>query len=113
VLRRGSTVRTLAHGKRPAGEDNCRVMTSVRERFKALECCGDPDSLRSAVGTLCSEFGKVTKIDVFTMTEADKRRALCFLRLESAAQEKELMAGLGVARFGNDVLVIVELPAGN
>ena len=46
------------------------------------------------------------------MDEAEKRRALCFLRLESQAQESELMASLGVTRFGNDVLVIVDLPAG-
>jgi hypothetical protein len=86
-------------------------MTTVRERFEVLERCGDPDSLRSAVGALCAEFGKLTKIDVFTMSEAQKRRALCFVRMESAAQEQRLMADLGVKRFGDDVLVIVELPA--
>jgi hypothetical protein len=45
------------------------------------------------------------------MTEAEKRRALCFLQLESQAQESKLMANLGVSRFGNDVLMIVDLPA--
>ena len=44
------------------------------------------------------------------MAEAEKRRALCFLRLESEAQERHLMSSLGVSRFGNDVLVIVDLP---
>jgi hypothetical protein len=83
---------------------------SSLERLKALAACGGTDSLRSAVSALCAEFGKVTKIDVFTMTEAERRRALCFLRLESAAQEQQLMAGLGAARFGEDLLVIVDLP---
>lgn len=32
------------------------------------------------------------------------------LRLKSEAQETRLMASLGVGRFGNDVLVIVDLP---
>jgi hypothetical protein len=84
-------------------------MTS-RERLDSLASCGDTDSLRSSVSALCAEFGRVTKIDVFTMTEAQKRRALCFLRLESAAQEQQLMADLGAARFGEDLLVIVDLP---
>ena len=46
-----------------------------------------------------------------TMAEAEKRRALCFLRLESEAQEIELMSRLGVSRFGNEVLVVVDLAA--
>jgi len=85
-------------------------MTS-RERLDSLGSCGDTANLRSAVSALCAEFGKVTKLDVFTMTEAEKRRALCFLRLESAAQERQLMADLGASRFGDDLLVIVELPS--
>lgn len=58
---------------------------------------------------MCAEFGKVTRIDILTMAEAEKRRALCFLRLESEAQERQLMASLGASRFGSDVLVIVDL----
>ena len=84
-------------------------MTS-RQRLESLASCGDVDSLRSAVCALCAEFGKVTKIDVFTISEADKRRALCFLRLESAAEEQLLMADLGLPRFGDDLLVVVDLP---
>jgi hypothetical protein len=81
-----------------------------RGRLESLACCGDTASLRAAVSALCAEFGRVTKMDVFTMTEVQKRRALCFLRLESAAQEQQLMADLGAARFGEDLLVIVDLP---
>ena len=86
-------------------------MTTSRERLRSLAACGDVDSLRSAVRALCTEFGEVTRMDVFTMTEAEKRRALCFLRLESAAQEQQLMADLGASRFGDDLLMIVELPS--
>ena len=84
-------------------------MTS-HERLASLAACRDTDSLRSAMSAVCAEFGKLTKIDMFTMTEAQKRRALCFLRLESAAQEQQLMADLGASRFGEDLLVIVDLP---
>ena len=85
------------------------VATSA-DRFKPLAGCRDVVSLKSAVQEVCAEFGKVTRIDILTMTEAEQRRALCFLRLESEAQESRLMTSLGVCRFGNDVLVIVDLP---
>jgi len=81
-----------------------------RARLASLAACRDPAGLRSALSALCAEFGRVTKLDVFTMTEAQKRRALCFLRLESSAQEQQVIADLGAARFGEDLLVIVDLP---
>jgi len=34
---------------------------------------------------------------------------LCFLRLESSAQEQLLIASLGATRLGEDLLVIVDL----
>lgn len=77
--------------------------------MQSLSGCGDAQSLRLALGELCAEFGKLTRIDILTMAEAEKRRALCFLRLESAAQERKLMTTLGVPRFGADLLVVVEL----
>jgi hypothetical protein len=83
---------------------------SSADRLKALTSCGDPDRLKAAIHELCAEFGKVTSIDIMTMAEAEKRRALCFLRLESEAQEIELMSSLGVSRFGSEVLVVVDLP---
>lgn len=78
-------------------------------RMKSLAGCGDAASLRSAIGELCAEFGKVTFMDVLTMAEAEKRWALCFLRLESTAQEHALMSALDVPRFGEDLVVIVDL----
>ena len=79
------------------------------ERLKALAGLGDPERLKAAIRELCAEFGKVTSISILTMTEAEQRRALCFLRLESEAQEVELMSRLGACRFGSEVLVVVEL----
>jgi hypothetical protein len=81
-----------------------------RERLQSFASCRDADSLRSAMRALCTEFGEVTKMDFFTMAEAEKRRALCFLRLDSPDHEQVLMADLGAARFGDDLLVIVDLP---
>ena len=86
-------------------------MSASPDRLKSLAGCGDTAGVRSAVSALCAEFGKILRMDIFTMAEAEKRRALCLLRLESPAQESELMTSLGASRFGDDVLVIVDLPA--
>jgi hypothetical protein len=75
----------------------------------SLAACGDVASLRSAVTRVCGEFGGLTHIDILTMAQAEKRRALCFLRLGSAAQESRLMASLGARRFGDELLVIIDL----
>ena len=85
--------------------------TSMRDRLESLGGCGDAAGLRSALGKLCAEFGKITRIDILTVAEAEKRRALCLLRLESEAQESRLMISLGASRFGDDVLVVVDLPS--
>lgn len=78
-------------------------------RLQSLGSC-DVASAESSVREMCAEFGKVTRIHIETVAGAEQRRALCFLRLESEAQETRLMTSLGVSRFGNDVLVIVDLP---
>jgi hypothetical protein len=83
----------------------------MRDRVESLRGCSDAASLRSAVSEICAEFGKVTRIEILTLAEVSRRRALCLLRLESEAQESRLMSSLGASRFGNDVLVIVDLPS--
>lgn len=92
----------------PAG-----IMSTSADQLKSLAVCRDVASLSSAVRELCTEFGKVTRIDVLTLAEAEKRHALCFLRLESIAQEQQLMRTLGALRFGEDVLIVVDLPYGS
>ena len=86
-------------------------MRASPDRLKSLADCGDINSLKSAVQEICTEFGRVTRIDVMTTAKARKRRALCFLRLESPVQERKLMNALGLPRFGDDVLVVVDLPS--
>jgi hypothetical protein len=83
---------------------------SMHERMRSLGSCSDAASLQSAVSALCAEFGRITRLEVMTLA-AEKRRALCLLRLESEAQESRLMNTLGASRFGDDVLMIVDLPA--
>lgn len=101
--------RRSEHRKRPV---QCAGgMKPSADRLRPLTGCRDIASLISAVRELCTEFGKVTHIDVLTTAKAEKRRALLFLRLESAAQEQRLISALGVCRFGGEVLVIVDFPS--
>ena len=86
-----------------------RPARAAAERLKPLAGCRDAGSLKSAVQEMCAEFGKVTRMHILTMADAEKRRALCFLQLESEAQESRLIACLGACRVGSDVLVIVDL----
>lgn len=83
----------------------------LRGWLESLSGCRDAASVRSAITELCTEFGKVTRIDVLTLAAEEKRQAVCLLRLESDAQERQLMSSLGISRFGDDVLVVVDLPA--
>ena len=74
-----------------------------------LAQCGDVGSLESALRTLCSEFGSVSRLDILTMIDAGKRQALCLLQLDSSEQEQGLMTKLGAGRFGEDLCVVVDL----
>ena len=74
-----------------------------------LAQCGDISSLESRLLTLCSEFGSLSRVDILTMTESGKRKAVCLLRVDSWQQEQDLMSKLGAVRFGDALCVVVEL----
>jgi len=74
-----------------------------------LARCGDVGSLGSILRNLCAEFGSVSRLDILTMNDAGKRKAVCLLRLDSSRHEQELMSKLGANRFGEDLCVVVDL----
>lgn len=77
--------------------------------LKDLTQCGDVGSLASALRTLCSECGSVSRLDIVTMIDAGKRQAVCLLRLDSSEQERDLITKLGASRFGEDLCVVVDM----
>ena len=81
----------------------------MNSALRDLTQCGDVGSLQSALRSLCSEFGSLSRLDILTMSEAGKRQAVCLLRLDSAEQEQNLMTKLGAGRFGEDLCVVVDL----
>ena len=83
----------------------------MRDLLKSLTGCRDVANLRSAIYELSVEFGEIAHMDVLTVKRPGKRQALCFLQLESAARERQLMTNPGVNRFGSELLCVVDLPA--
>ena len=81
----------------------------MNNKFPHLQNFADISTLRPALHSLCSRFGSVARLDILAASQAGKRQALCFLRMDSPAQERELMTELGVGRFGGDLVVIVDL----
>ena len=69
----------------------------------------DIGALRPALLSVCSRFGSIARLDILAAGHAGKRQALCFLRMDSAEQEQQLISELGVGRFGGDLVVIVDL----
>jgi hypothetical protein len=81
----------------------------MNQALKDLSRCDDIGSLESALRTLCSGFGPLTRLDVLPMVGAGKRQAVCLMRLNSSEQELDLMTRLGAVRFGEDMCVVVDL----
>lgn len=79
----------------------------MNNALRDLARCADVGSLESALRTLCSEFGSVSRLDILTVTDSGKRHAVCLLRLDSLAQEQDLITKLGAGRFGDDLCVVV------
>ncbi|MBA4261989.1 MAG: hypothetical protein C0443_08260 [Comamonadaceae bacterium] len=69
----------------------------------------DVNSLKSALHQLCSEFGRITRLDILTAMHEGTKQAICFLRLERPEQEQVLMKTLGVGRFGGEVVFVLNL----
>jgi hypothetical protein len=74
----------------------------------------DVATLKPVLHNLCEKFGRVTRLDVLTALHAGTKQAICFLRLESPEKEQVLMQTLGVGRFGEEIVFVVDLyPAVN
>lgn len=81
----------------------------MNNAFDQLKDFSDINSLKPALHSLCSRYGSVARLDILAASQAGKRQALCFLRMGSAEQERQLMSELGVGRFAGDLVMIVDL----
>jgi len=60
----------------------------------------DEQSLRSAIESVCAEFGKVSSLEILPAMPGSGLHCACFVRLDSPAAEEELMSKLRVIKFG-------------
>lgn len=74
-----------------------------------LKNFADIDALRVALHSLFSRFGSILRLDILPAFQAGKRQALCFLRMDSPEQERQVMNALGVGRFGEEIVVVIDL----
>jgi hypothetical protein len=81
----------------------------MNQALKDLSRCDDIGSLESALRTLCSGVGPLSRLEVLPMVGAGKRQAVCLLRLNSSEQAQDLITKLGAVRFGEDMCVVVDL----
>jgi hypothetical protein len=79
------------------------------EELDELGRCPDMTALRSALGRRCARFGSVTQLNILLATQAGRQQALCFVRMASPEEERRLMSGLGIGRFGGELVVVVDL----
>jgi hypothetical protein len=77
--------------------------------FDQLQNFSDIGTLKPAIHSLCSRYGSVARLDILAASQAGKRQALCFVRMDSMEQERQLMTELGVGRFAGDLVMIVDL----
>ena len=85
---------------------------AMNPTLEHLKNCTDIGAVRPALHSLCSRFGSIARLDILAASQAGKRQALCFLRMDSPEHERQLMSELGFGRFGGDLVVIVDLQAG-
>lgn len=74
-----------------------------------LRRCTSISMLRSALYALCSQHGQLRHLDIVAAAQAGRRQALCFLRMQTKAEEQSLVHALGIGRFGGEVVLVVHL----
>ncbi len=63
----------------------------------------DEQSLRSAIAQVCSEFGKLSRLDILPATRGSGLQCACFLQMETAGATAKLKSKLLMIHFGNEL----------
>ena len=80
--------------------------TALRSRFPPFE---NEASLRSAIESVCADFGKVTYLRILRANPRPTHQFACFLRLDSAAAESKLMLKFHVFGFGSEIAFLADV----
>ena len=85
------------------------MLTSPATEIENLQGRHDVAGVRAAMLQVCGRFGRVSNLTIFTVNHVDQPRAVCFIRMASAAEDQRIMASLGIGRFGGQLVVVVSL----
>lgn len=77
-----------------------------------LKNCNDASEIKRELRSMCSRFGRIMRLDVLMARRGGMRQAMCFWRMETPEREDAVMSEFGVGRFAGDLVMIVELQAG-
>lgn len=80
-------------------------MTTLREQQQYPDIA----TVRRCLGSACARFGRVRKLDVLLASHDGGRQAVCFLRMETMAQEQAVMDALGIRRFDGVLGIVLDL----
>jgi hypothetical protein len=80
--------------------------TALKSRFPPFL---NERDLRSAVESVCAEFGKVKSLTILPANRAVGLQCTCLLQLESAAAEIALKSKFQVVDFGSELLFFTEV----
>jgi hypothetical protein len=83
--------------------------TTPAHGLQDLQQYTNAEALTPALRGLCNHFGPVEKLVVLTAMHEGTKQAICFLRLASEDQEQALMKSLGAEKFGEEVVIVVDL----
>lgn len=81
--------------------------------FAELGQCTDIASLRAKVADVSAAYGALKRLDILTAAHEGRHQAICFMRMQTRAQEEALMKSLGLGRFEDDLVLVVDLPTPN
>ncbi len=82
---------------------------SLTTPLDVLRGCVGMASLRETLAELCSAYGVLSRLEVLPAGQPGHQQALCFLRMQTPAEEQGLMQALGIGRFGGDLVLVVDL----
>ncbi|MBN9405936.1 MAG: RNA-binding protein [Burkholderiales bacterium] len=80
-------------------------MTTIREQQRY----SDIATVRRSLGSACARFGRVRQLDVLLASHDGGRQAVCFVRMETMAQEQAVMDALGIRRFEGVLGLVLDL----
>ena len=70
----------------------------------------DEQSLRSAIESVCAEFGRVTHLNILPPGRGqEKLQCICFVRLDSAAAEAALSSTLRVTKVDDGLAFFADV----